>query len=132
MEISSLLLVLRSNGIRCTSIRSKNEEFILFADNYNDIYGIFEEEVMSALRIINCDLVMPRDFKVIRSLIDKSRGTMLYNREINEIKETIEKLNSMKDSEAIKLPYSIDLKTFSKSQIMVPDACERGLILFDL
>ena len=58
VEISSMLLVLRSNGIRCTLIRRKDGGFKLLCDSYIDLDCIAKEEVTSALRIINCDLVM--------------------------------------------------------------------------
>ena len=43
--------------------------------------------------IINCDLVMTRDFKTKRSLIVKSCGATVYNREIHERKEGIVKVS---------------------------------------
>ena len=86
VEISSLLSVLRSNGIRCTSIRRKGGEFILFCDSYSYVRGIFEEEVTKTIRIINCDLVMPKDLKANRSLTGKSCGAMVYNIKINTFK----------------------------------------------
>ena len=58
VEISSLLSVLSSNGTRCTLIRRKDGVFKLFCDSYSNVDGIFEEEVTSALKIINCDLLL--------------------------------------------------------------------------
>ena len=55
VEISSLLSVLRSNGIRCTSIGRKDVGFKLFCDSYSDVDGNFEEEITNAQRIFNCE-----------------------------------------------------------------------------
>ena len=132
VEISLLLSVLNGKGIKCVSIRKKDGGFKLFCDSYTDVDGIFEEEVISALRRIKCDPVMPRDLKAKRSLIVKSCGAVIYDRDINEIKEEIEKVNNLKVCDAFKLPNSKALKVILKSQKMVTDACERGLSLFDL
>ena len=91
VEISLLLSVLNGKGIKCASIRKKDGGFKLFCDSYTDVDGIFEEVVISALRRIKCDPVMPRDLKTKRSLIVKSCGAVIYNKYINEIKEEIEK-----------------------------------------
>ena len=58
---------------------------------------------------------MPRDLKLKRSLIVKSCGAMVYNREMNEIKEEIVNVDPLKVSEAIMLPYSKAIKIFKKS-----------------
>ena len=96
VEISSLLSVLRSNGFRCISIRRKDGGLKLFCDSYSDVDGIFEEEVTSALGIINCVPVMARDLKAERLLIVKSGCGMVYSRVNNEIKEEIENFYSLK------------------------------------
>ena len=105
---------------------------MFFCDSYNDIDGIFEEEVTGALRRINCDPVMPRDLKAKRSLIVKSCGAMVYDRDVSEIREEIERVNNLKVCEAFKLPNFKALKVVLKSQKMVTDACEKGLFLFNL
>ena len=84
-----MTLVLRSNEIICSSIGRKEEGFKLFCDSYSDVDGIFEEEVTSALTIMKCDAVMPRDLKAKISHIVKSCGAMVYSREIYEKKEEI-------------------------------------------
>ena len=67
-----------------------------------------------------------------RSLIVKTCGAIVYNREINEIIDEIERDDPLKVSEAIQLPKSKALKIIMRSQKMVTDASERGLFLFDL
>ena len=58
-----LLLVLRSKKIRCDSIRREEGCFVLFCDSFSDVERIFDDAVMSASRMINCDPVMQKDLK---------------------------------------------------------------------
>ena len=62
VEISPLLSVLRSDGIRCVSIMREDGGFKLFCDSYNDNDRICEEYVTSVLRMINCYPVRLRDW----------------------------------------------------------------------
>ena len=80
VEITSLLSVRRSNGIRCISIERKDGGIKLFCYSYSDVDGIFEEGGTSALRMINCDTLMSRNLKAKISLIVKSCGAMVNNR----------------------------------------------------
>ena len=81
VEISSLLSVLNDKGINSVSIRRKDGSFKLFCDSYTDVDGIFEEDVISALQILKCDSVMPRDMEGKISLIVKSCDSVVYNRD---------------------------------------------------
>ena len=47
-------------------------------------------------------------------------------------REKIEKVNNFKVSQATKLPNSKAIKIIMKSQKMVTDACERGLLVFSV
>ena len=59
VAIFSLFSVFNGKGIKYGSIGKKEGCLKLFCDSYTDVNDIFEEEVISRLRMIKCDTVKP-------------------------------------------------------------------------
>ena len=120
-------------NIRIVNIISKNYGYLLFLGSIEDMEKIFSANTEDSLRTCGFSITLPPELKSSRSIIVKRIHNSIFENNVEDIKNEIERCNVWcKVNEVIKLSSTGILKIVCESTDIRQKVLESGLLLFKM